>query len=99
MTIEEWNQLQPGDYIRSIRSPDLIYKVTALEPDEEWPDKECGDKDDNGNELITIAHQIWTIDPLVLPGNPNYPDICDYDPGECDRFERAPSPDNSPNES
>jgi hypothetical protein len=91
MTIEEWNQLRPGDYIQHIGKSDYRYKVHALCADESW-----SDNDEDKNDVLT--HQIW-IDPLLPPDDPYYPDICLYDPGECDRFERAPSPENSPNES
>jgi hypothetical protein len=80
MTIEQWNQLQPGDYICHIKDPTLIYRIHALTSDEEWQDE-----DERGRGIITISHQIW-IDPLLPHDDPYYPDICPYDPGECDRF-------------
>lgn len=77
MTNTEWNALRPGDYIRRIRHPDVIYKVTALGPDDEWQDE---------GEPIIISHQVETIDPF------NSRDVADYDPGDSPDYERCQPP-------
>jgi hypothetical protein len=78
MTIEEWNQLRPGDYIQRIGCLSVRFKIHALTPDEDWSD----------NDQAVLTHQLW-LNPLLSPEDPLFPDIGLYDPGECDRFERA----------
>jgi hypothetical protein len=73
MTIEEWNQLKPGDFIQDIKDPSIRYMVHTLGEDENWAD--------TGSDEVIISHQIW-IDPLLPPDDPYYPDITPYDPGE-----------------
>lgn len=77
MTIAEWNALKVGDFIRSIRHPDVIYRVSALGQDDEWQDE---------GEPIVISHQVETTDPF------NSRDVCEYDPGEAGDYERCRAP-------
>ena len=81
MTIEEWNQHSPGDFIQ-IQGTDVRYKVHALS--EETVDIE---KDSMGNDIIIMSRNLW-IDPLLDPEDPFWPDITIYEPGESDRFDR-----------
>jgi len=52
MTIEEWNQLSPGDFIQ-IQGTDVRYKVHALS--EETVDIE---KDSMGNDIIIMSRNL-----------------------------------------
>jgi hypothetical protein len=78
MTIAQWNQLRPGDYIRYIGNPEDLCKVHALGPDQDWSDT---DTRNLPNHVPLISHQIWT--------DLHYPDITPYNPDECEDFERA----------
>jgi hypothetical protein len=79
MTIEQWNQLRPGDFIQR---PNTLtrYKVHAL--GEETVDIE---KDAGGIITLIISHTLL-IDPLLNSDDPYYPDITEYESGEADGF-------------
>jgi hypothetical protein len=84
MTIEEWNQLRPGDFIQH-PGTDTRYKVHAL-----GKDTVDVEKDATENDIIIIRSRNLWIDPLLSPDDPYYPDITEYEPGDADDFEPMP---------
>jgi hypothetical protein len=81
MTIEEWNQLRPGDLIQHKKDPSIRYMVHAL-------GEEIDLSDDLTDPRPMMSRNLW-IDPLLPPDDPFYPDITEYEPGDCDHFERG----------
>ena len=81
MTIEEWNQLLPGDLIQEVKEPSIRYMIHAL--GEDW---DCSD--DLADPRSIMTRTLW-VDPLLDPSDPCYPDFTEYEPGDAERFERV----------
>jgi hypothetical protein len=79
MTIEEWNEVKPGDLIQHVKDPSIRYQIHAL-------GSEVDLSDDLTEPRPMMARNLW-VDPLLDPSDPYYPDICEFEPGDAKRLE------------
>ena len=81
MTIEEWNSLQPGDWI-CLTGSEIRYQVLSLGEMEDWSNEAAGEEECWSRQLM-----LGNCKDPYHPEDPEW--VGEYDPGECEYYSKV----------